>query len=382
MAGVALEHVTKAFRTRDGSTRVVDDLNLEVADRELLVLVGPSGCGKTTTLRLIAGLDEPTAGTILIGGRVVNDVAPKDRDIAMVFQNYALYPHMTVYKNMAFGLKMRGVPRREIRRKVDETARRLGLESLLKRRPAALSGGECQRVALGRAVVRTPQVFLLDEPLSNLDARLRTRMRVEIKGLQRDLQTTMIYVTHDQAEAMTIGDRIAVIRQGVLQQCGPPLEVYDRPANRFVAGFIGTPPMNFLTGTIQADDTGLRFVGPAARLILPQRLADSIGSQAGPAVVLGIRPEHLRLDFDGSAAALDSSNDPSRTLAPIGNASIQLVEPLGDTMDVHLTLPSGDSLIARISPSARAAPGKRVGLSIETARVHLCASDEAGRRIG
>src|SRR3989304_3391716 len=254
MAGVTLEQVTRTFRTRKGEVRAVDDLSLSVGDGEFIVLVGPSGCGKTTTLRLIAGLEELTTGTIRIGDRVVNRVAPKDRDVAMVFQNYALYPHMTVYKNMAFGLKMRRVPRKDILRKVGEVAGKLGLTHLLERKPASLSGGECQRVAVGRAIGRKPQGFLFDEPLSNLDAGLRTQMRTELKDLHRELRTTVVYVTHDQEEAMTLGDRLVVLKEGVVQQCGTPLEVYNRPANRFVAGFIGTPPMNFFDGRLECND--------------------------------------------------------------------------------------------------------------------------------
>ncbi len=382
MAGVVLEHVTKDFGTRKVPVRVVDDLTLDIADRELVVLVGPSGCGKTTTLRLIAGLDELSAGTVRIGGRVVNDVAPKDRDIAMVFQNYALYPHMTVYKNMAFGLKMRRVPEHEIKRTVYETAGRLGLERLLDRRPAALSGGECQRVALGRAIVRQPHVFLLDEPLSNLDARLRTQMRTEIKSLQRDLKTTMIYVTHDQAEAMTMGDRIAVIKGGVLQQCGPPLEVYDRPANRFVAGFIGTPSMNFLPGAFQADGNGLHFVGPAGRLQFPPALLDRIRPLTGRSVVLGVRPEHLGLCPNGDGPLPGNSENHLGELKAPGDASIRLVEPLGDSMNVHVAMQSGPSLVARVSPTIQLSPGQHVKLLIEVGRVHLFAADETGQRIG
>src|SRR3989304_1842028 len=265
MAGVTLEQVTRTFRTRKGEVRAVDDLSLSVGDGEFIVLVGPSGCGKTTTLRLIAGLEELTAGAIRIGDREVNNVPPKDRDVAMVFQNYALYPHMTVFKNMAFGLKMRRVPNAEIIRMVGETAAKLGLTHLLDRKPSALSGGERQRVAVGRAIARKPQVFLFDEPLSNLDAKLRIQMRTELKDLHRELRTTVVYVTHDQEEAMTLGDRMAVLREGVIQQCGPPLEVYNRPANRFVAGFVGTPLMNFFEGRLECNGDAVCFIARVGR---------------------------------------------------------------------------------------------------------------------
>ena len=250
MAGVTLDHVSKVF----GEVRAVNDLTIQIHDKEFLVLVGPSGCGKSTALRLIAGLEEATAGDIYIGDRRVNDVAPKDRDIAMVFQSYALYPHMTVYDNLAFGLKLRKTPKTEIDRRVKEAAEILGLQNLLKRKPKQLSGGQRQRVALGRAIVREPQVFLMDEPLSNLDAKLRVQTRAELIKLHQRLQTTVIYVTHDQVEAMTMGHRIAVMRDGILQQLDTPQALYDRPANMFVAGFIGSPSMNFFEGTVSGAD--------------------------------------------------------------------------------------------------------------------------------
>jgi multiple sugar transport system ATP-binding protein len=348
----------------------VDDLSLTIADRELVVLVGPSGCGKTTTLRLIAGLEELSSGTIRIGNRVVNKVAPKDRDVAMVFQNYALYPHMTVFKNMAFGLKMRGVPNGEILAKVAETAETLGLTHLLDRKPAQLSGGERQRVALGRAIVRKPQVFLFDEPLSNLDATLRLHMRNKIKMLQPDLQTTMIYVTHDQEEAMTLADRLAVLKEGVLQQFGSPLDVFNRPANRFVAGFIGTPRMNFLRGRLDGDTGSLCFVGPVGRLPLASRECASLSVHRGHDVVLGIRPQDVQLD--GEAVGLEI----------IGvNATVRIVEPLGDHADVHAATASGDIIVARVLPDRIPAVAQRVRLGMNMANAHVFASDEQGRRL-
>jgi multiple sugar transport system ATP-binding protein len=251
MAEVILENVTKVF---PGGTVAVEEFSLNIRDQEFIVLVGPSGCGKSTTLRMVAGLEEATRGTIRIGNRVVNDVPPKDRDIAMVFQNYALYPHMTVYKNMAFGLRLRRFPKAEIDRRVREAAKILGIEELMDRKPRALSGGQRQRVAVGRAIVRQPQAFLFDEPLSNLDAKLRVEMRAELKRLHHRLKTTVIYVTHDQAEAMTLGDRVVVMNAGRVQQVAPPLVVYDFPVNRFVAGFLGTPAMNFIPGRLVAQD--------------------------------------------------------------------------------------------------------------------------------
>ena len=274
MASVTLEGVSCIFPAKGGAVRAVDDISLSVADREFVVLIGPSGCGKTTTLRLIAGLEEPSAGTIRIDDKNVDRVPPRHRDVAMVFQNYALYPHMTVFKNMAFGLKMRKVPKAQIRRKVGEVSEMLGLSHLLERKPADLSGGEAQRVALGRAIVRRPKVFLFDEPLSNLDARLRLNMRAELKALHRNLQTTMIYVTHDQEEAMTLGDRVAVLRDGRIQQCDDPMTVYEKPANVYVAGSIGTPLMNLFHGRLEEDGVDLAFTGKACRIVLPSESAN------------------------------------------------------------------------------------------------------------
>src|SRR5919197_2471158 len=269
MANVMLQDLTKSF----DKVVAVNRINLEIPDKEFVVFVGPSGCGKTTTLRMIAGLEEGSEGTIMIGDRIVNDIPPKDRNIAMVFQNYALYPHMNVYKNMAFGLKLRRTPKPEIDRRVREAARILGIEDLLDRKPRQLSGGQRQRVAVGRAIVRQPEVFLFDETLSNLDAKLRVQMRAELIKLHERLDATMIYVTHDQVEAMTMGDRIVVMRNGFIQQVGPPMEVYNQPQNQFVAGFIGSPPMNFLEARLVADDGGLAVDFQGLRLPLPPQKA-------------------------------------------------------------------------------------------------------------
>src|SRR5438477_7238113 len=311
MAGVTFRGVDKKY----GDVFVIEDLNLDVLDEEFLVLVGPSGCGKTTALRMIAGLEEISRGTVAIGDRVVNDVAPKDRDIAMVFQNYALYPHMTVRENLEFGLRMRRTPDAQREARVAEAAELLGLASLLDRKPAQLSGGQRQRVALGRAIVRHPAVFLFDEPLSNLDAKLRVQMRAEIKKLQQRLGTTTIYVTHDQVEAMTMGSRIAVMHAGRLQQVGTPLEIYDRPRNLFVAQFIGTPPMNFLRAKI--DEGGALLAAPRFTIPTPKRLRSETALREGRGVLIGVRPEHVTDSVSAEGAATVS-------------AQVELIEPLGD----------------------------------------------------
>ena len=306
MPGVELAGVSKAFG-REG--HAVKDVTLAVAEGKFLVLVGPSGCGKSTLLRMVAGLEEVTSGEIRIGGRVVNDVAPRDRDVAMVFQNYALYPHMSVFENLAFGLKLRKVPRDEVRRRVETAAGALGIERYLERKPRELSGGERQRVALGRAMVREPKVFLFDEPLSNLDARLRVEMRAEIRRLHRRVGATMIYVTHDQVEAMTMGDRIAVLERGVLQQVADPHTLYTSPANTFVAGFIGTPPVNLFAAHVTADGLAVEVDGGRWSVGEAQRAA--LAGRGGAPVTAGVRPEDLRMEAVGLAATLE------------------LVEPLG-----------------------------------------------------
>ena len=314
MARVAFDGVTKVY---PGPVVAVDDLTLEVADGEFLILVGPSGCGKSTALRMVAGLERISDGTIAIGDRVVNDVPPKDRDIAMVFQNYALYPHMTVEKNLGFGLRRRRTSREEVRRRVDEVSRMLGLDDLLRRRPGQLSGGQRQRVAMGRALVREPEVFLLDEPLSNLDAKLRVQMRSELKRLHDRIGVTTIYVTHDQVEAITLGERIAVLSDGVLQQVGPPQEVYDHPANVFVAGFIGSPPMNLLAG--MALD---------GRVTVGEVELEHAGAPDGE-VLIGIRPEGLRPVGAEHAG-------------PVFEVCVDVVEPLGDEVLVHGSVAAAD----------------------------------------
>src|SRR5947199_8094432 len=295
MAQVLMTDLNKKY----DEVHAVKDVNLHIRDKEFVVLVGPSGCGKSTTLRMVAGLEEITSGEISIGERVVNDLPPKDRDIAMVFQNYALYPHMTVYDNMAFGLKMRKFPKAEIAKRVHEAAEILGIQELLKRKPRQLSGSQRQRVAVGRAIVRHPQVFLFDEPLSNLDAKLRVQMRVELKRLHDRLETTAIYVTHDQVEAMTLGDRVVVMKDGWIQQVGEPLELYTKPSNRFVAGFIGSPAMNFVDVGIQGSDSSLTAQGTGIRLAIPPVNASQLGPYTGQRLTVGILPEDLHIPSRG-----------------------------------------------------------------------------------
>ena len=336
MADVTFAHVAKSY----GNVPVIDDLNLAIDDGELMVLVGPSGCGKSTALRMIAGLEDVTAGTISIGGRVVNTLAPKDRDIAMVFQSYALYPHMSVRENLEFGLRMRALPRQEIDARVGRAAEILGIAQLLDRKPKDLSGGQRQRVAVGRAIVREPAVFLFDEPLSNLDAKLRVQMRAEITRLQKDLGTTSVYVTHDQVEAMTMGHRIAVMRAGKLQQVGTPLEVYERPANVFVAQFIGTPPMNLVQATV--SDSTLRASSFALPLPFPL--------EEGRRVVVGIRPEHL-----GRGAAIA--------------ATVDIVEPIGHETIVYASSAGGEKLVAIFDPHDAPRAGETISLG--ATRMHL-----------
>jgi multiple sugar transport system ATP-binding protein len=328
MARVTLDKVLKVYPGNPKPS--VNGIDLDIQDREFIVLVGPSGCGKSTTLRMVAGLEEISGGTIRIGERVVNDVPPKDRDIAMVFQNYALYPHMSVYENMAFGLTMQrrklGLTKEQIRSRVLEAAKILGIEEYLERKPKALSGGQRQRVAVGRAIVRNPKAFLFDEPLSNLDAKLRVETRAQIKRLHLQLQTTTIYVTHDQEEAMTLGDRIVVMKDGIIQQCAPPLQVYDQPVNRFVASFVGTPPMNFLEGRLEK---GLFLFGDESRtqkIRLPERMLAVTRQREGQAIVLGVRPEGLCPSNEGKFAWEGNSFD----------AKVNVVEPLGDKVDLSL----------------------------------------------
>jgi len=348
--------VTKKF----GAVTAVNEITLEIPDKQFTVLVGPSGCGKTTALRLIAGLEEATAGDIFIGERRVNDVPPKDRDIAMVFQNYALYPHMTVYDNMAFGLRLRKYPKTEIDRRVKEAAEMLGIEKLLDRKPKQLSGGQRQRVALGRAIVREPQVFLMDEPLSNLDAKLRVQTRAEIKKLHARLQTTTIYVTHDQVEAMTMGDRIVVMQDGLVQQVDAPLNLYERPANLFVAGFIGSPAMNFIDSAL-ADAGGKLLIDAGSfRLEVPPDLVAQARPWAGRRVVFGVRPEDI------ADRAMANGAQPAWTI----KATVDVHEPLGSDSILYLTA-GAHSIVARVDARTQARMGDSVEVIFNMRKMHL-----------
>ncbi|MFB3892637.1 MAG: ABC transporter ATP-binding protein [Phycisphaerae bacterium] len=368
MAEVVLENVTKEF---PGGVQAVKDMTLTIADQEFIVLVGPSGCGKTTTLRMVAGLEEITNGTIRIGERVVNDVPPKDRDIAMVFQNYALYPHMTVYKNMAFALKLRKYPRKEIDQRVQEAAKILGIQALLDRKPKALSGGQRQRVAVGRAIVRKPKAFLFDEPLSNLDAKLRVETRAELKKLHHQLKTTTIYVTHDQEEAMTLGDRIVVMKDGVVQQCGSPLEVYDTPSNQFVAGFVGTPPMNFLQGRLVGDGGGVFFDEGSARIRLPEDKGKAVADHAGKDVWLGVRPEAMGTSPIGRFGGQDNQLQ----------VTLSVVEPLGEKMDLFATTPRHPHVVARVDAQRDLKPGQTITLHLDMRKVHVFEPAKGGKNL-
>jgi multiple sugar transport system ATP-binding protein len=379
MANVRLEGVRKIYQ--DGGHVAVHGVDLIVADGEFVVLVGPSGCGKSTTLRMIAGLESITAGRLYIGDRLVNDVPPKDRDIAMVFQNYALYPHMTVRDNLAFALKLRKLSATEIERRVAQAAATLGLDEVLDRKPRHLSGGQRQRVAVGRAIVREPAVFLFDEPLSNLDAKLRVQTRREIAKLHRDLGATMIYVTHDQVEAMTLGDRIVVMNAGRVQQVDTPLALYDRPANRFVAGFIGSPAMNFVDGEVgdtNAPPRGVArraFVATGHSVVVPvsERLAAQL--EPGRRMVMGIRPEDLGV---GSASSGDAPGAEHPSLVMLGR--VDLIEPLGNETLVHVSVGSHTMTVRSVERELPAV-GANVRLTIDTAKTHWF-DGESGDRIG
>ena len=355
MAEVLLKDVSKSY---DGEIKVVTDVNFKVENKEFVVLVGPSGCGKTTTLRMIAGLEEITSGEIFIDGKLVNKLPPKDRDIAMVFQNYALYPHMTVYENMAFGLKLKKVDKNEIDTRVKEAAKILSLEPFLDRKPKALSGGQRQRVAVGRAIVRKPKVFLFDEPLSNLDAKLRVQMRTEISKLHKQLGATMIYVTHDQTEAMTMGDRIVVMKDGIVNQYDKPLDLYNKPINKFVAGFIGSPAMNFLNGVI-SDTAELIFetLNSQFKFIIPLAIESTIKNYIGKKITIGVRPEDISLEnkFDKSVKI---------------ESTLEVVEPMGNETFVYFEIDS-IQFIARVKPIFDLKAGDKIKLFIDPNKVYF-----------
>ena len=371
MADLQLKHIYKKYA---GNVIAVSDFNLDIKDKEFIILVGPSGCGKSTTLRMIAGLEEISDGELLIGGKVVNDVAPKDRDIAMVFQNYALYPHMTVFENMAFGLKLRKTAKDEIKRRVEVAARILDIEHLLERKPKALSGGQRQRVALGRAIVREPKVFLLDEPLSNLDAKLRAQMRTELAKLHKRIGTTFIYVTHDQTEAMTMGDRIVVMKDGFIQQVDTPTKLYDMPCNKFVAGFIGSPQMNFIEGVLLKEDDKYYFEfgtedtktrkGVKFKILLPEQKnakgkLDEYVENEKP-VIMGIRPEHVS-DNDAFVAA-----HPEATV----KAHVDVTEMMGAETYLYMTS-EGSAINARVEPKTLTRGGDDISIAFKTEFIHL-----------
>lgn len=358
MASLSLRNVYKVY---DGNVVAVSDFNLEIKDKEFIIFVGPSGCGKSTTLRMIAGLEEISKGELYIGDVLSNDISPKDRDIAMVFQNYALYPHMTVFDNMAFGLKLRKTPKEEMRRRVEEAARILDISHLLERKPKALSGGQRQRVALGRAIVRDPKVFLLDEPLSNLDAKLRTQMRTEISKLHKRLGTTFIYVTHDQTEAMTMGDRIVVMKDGFIQQVDTPQNLYEKPCNLFVAGFMGAPQMNFINATIvrAGEDYGISFGKYTITLPESKNKNNILSKFVGRDVILGIRPEDVHDDPEFLEKATD-----------IIEAQVEVTELMGAEIYVYMTI-EGESAIARVDPSSTAEAGEPIEIAFDVEKIHI-----------
>ena len=364
MAGLSLKHIKKIY---PGNVEAVHDTTFDIRDKEFIVFVGPSGCGKSTTLRMIAGLEEISEGELYIGDRLVNDVAPKDRDIAMVFQNYALYPHMTVFENMAFGLKLRKVPKDEIERKVNEAAKILDLTHLLDRKPRAMSGGQCQRVALGRAIVRSPKVFLLDEPLSNLDAKLRAQMRTEISKIHKRLGTTFIYVTHDQTEAMTMGDRIVCMKDGWVQQIDTPQKLYDEPKNKFVAGFLGSPMMNFIDATLKYEREYDQYIvefGSARNkfeVIVPEsKVTRELGNFVGKEIILGIRPESIH----------DEEMYLSNATTGVISCKVEITEMMGAEIYLYLDC-EGIPLTARVSSRSTVRPGDEVKMAIDPNRIHI-----------
>jgi multiple sugar transport system ATP-binding protein len=354
MAEIVLRQLNKHYGDAHHAVKHID---LAIADKEFVVLVGPSGCGKSTTLRMIAGLEDISGGEIEIGGRVVNDLPPRDRDVAMVFQNYALYQHMTVYDNLAFGLRNRKVAEPEIQQAIDRAAGILGLGELMRRKPRELSGGQQQRVALGRCIVRNPKVFLFDEPLSNLDAKLRAQMRLEIKRLRARVPTTSVFVTHDQVEAMTLGDRVVVMKDGRIQQCGTPLQVYGAPANKFVAGFIGAPSMNFMDVTIREHGGELVAQNASARVRLPAGRRQALSAWMDRSVIMGVRPEHLAVGAAGGE--------------PLGGAVVEVIEQLGSEIVLEARTADGMLTVGRVDPQAALAAGDTIALSAQADQLHF-----------
>ena len=361
MADLQLKHVYKRY---PNGFVGASDISLDIADKEFIILVGPSGCGKSTTLRMIAGLEEISEGELYIGGKLMNDVAPKDRDIAMVFQNYALYPHMTVYDNMAFALKLRKTPKDEIKKRVTEAAKILEIEQLLDRKPKALSGGQRQRVAMGRAIVRSPKVFLMDEPLSNLDAKLRVAMRTEIKKLHHRLQTTFIYVTHDQTEAMTMGTRIVVLKDGIIQQVDTPTNLYSEPCNVFVAGFIGSPQMNIITVKLSEDGDGMWASFGNNKIRVPENKANALKDYIGKEVIMGIRPEDINDAPAAAAAVPDSTCD----------AYVEVTELLGSETNLYLKI-ADTQFVAKINKRSSSKIGDNIKVAFDTTKLHFFDKD-------
>ena len=359
MSSLSLRHIYKVY---DGNVTAVKDFNLEIEDKEFIVFVGPSGCGKSTTLRMIAGLEEISQGEVYIGDKIVNDVAPKDRDIAMVFQNYALYPHMTVYDNMAFGLKLRKMPKDQIKQKVTDVAKVLDIEHLLDRKPKALSGGQRQRVALGRAIVRNPKVFLMDEPLSNLDAKLRVQMRTEISKLHHKLQTTFIYVTHDQTEAMTMGTRIVVMKDGLAQQVDTPHNIYEHPVNMFVAGFIGSPQMNFMEAKVEEKDGEVVLSFDNETIILPKDKAAIVKEEAyiGKNVIMGIRPE----DIDDGIEFIEEHKE------SVIEAKVEVTENMGADTNIYM-VKGNTNIVARVNGTSKAVVGDKIKIALDASKIHI-----------
>jgi multiple sugar transport system ATP-binding protein len=358
LADVKLVNIKKVY---EGNVVAAQDINIDIKDREFIVLVGPSGCGKSTTLRMIAGLEEISEGELFIDGKKMNDIPPKDRDIAMVFQNYALYPHMTVYENMAFGLKLRKYPKDEIKKRVHEAANILFITELLERKPKALSGGQRQRVAVGRAIVRKPKVFLFDEPLSNLDAKLRVQMRTEIAKLHKSLEATMVYVTHDQTEAMTMGDKIVVMKDGFIQQTDTPMNLYNFPTNKFVAGFIGSPAMNFLTGKIVKDDAFyFNEDKEGLKIKLPEIFSKKLESLVNKEVFLGIRPENIHI----------KNNRDNDSIYSKINAKLEVVEPMGNEILLYFST-STTQITARVEPGIEPSAGSNIDLFFDFSKVHF-----------
>jgi len=361
MAGLELKNIVKRY---PNGFQAVNDFSMKIADKEFIIFVGPSGCGKTTTLRMIAGLEEITEGELYIGDKLMNDVAPKDRDIAMVFQNYALYPHMSVYDNMAFGLKLRKTPKAEIEKRVSEAARILDIEHLLDRKPKALSGGQRQRVAMGRAIVREPKVFLMDEPLSNLDAKLRVQMRTEITKLHKKLETTFVYVTHDQTEAMTLGTRIVVMKDGVIQQLDSPVNLYNKPKNLFVAGFIGSPQMNLLEVTVKKHDKCVHLLLGEHSIRLPESKAKALDDYDGKTVVMGVRPEDMRDE------EMFISEFPNATIS----CEVEVTELLGAEVYLYLIC-AEQQMVARVNPRSTAKAGDIIKIALDVQRIHVFDKD-------